>query len=91
MPKPVLTIEDWGVVQSVSSHSFGHLHSGNRLIGHIFGHDRLPHTSVSCTSTIISVDLHQGVVETLHTTYRLGQVNDEYKYWESKQAGSNAA
>ena len=87
MPKPVLTIEDWGVVQSVSSHSFGHLHSGNRLIGHILGHDRLPPTSVSCTSPIVSVDLNQGVVETLHTTYRLGQVNDGYKHWESERSG----
>ncbi|HYK37149.1 hypothetical protein [Alloacidobacterium sp.] len=91
MPKPLLTIENWGVVQGISSHSFGHLQSGNRLVGHVFGHERVPQTSVSCTSTIISIDLNRGVVETLHTTYRLGQMNDEYKLWESRRSGSVAA
>ena len=88
MPKPEVTIENWGVVQGISTHSFGHLHSSNRLVGHVFGHARIPNTSVIYTSPILSVDLNKGVVETLHTTYRLGRVNDDYKYWESKQTAA---
>jgi hypothetical protein len=33
MPKPVVTIENWSVVQNVSSFSFQELQQGNRLTG----------------------------------------------------------
>jgi len=37
------------------------------------------------TSPILSVDFSQGVVETLNTTYRLGEPSDEYKSWFNKR------
>lgn len=91
MPKPVVTIETWGVMQGISSHSFGLLHSGNRLVGNVFGHAHIPNASVICTSTIVSVDLDQGLVETLNTTYRLGKMNDEYRHWVAQRSKPIAA
>ena len=91
MPKPVVIIENWGVVQGISSYSFGYLHSGNRLVGNVFGHAHLSNARTVRTSPIVRVDRNQGLVETLHTTYRLGEVSNEYKLWELQRSTSVAA
>lgn len=85
MPKPLVTIENWGVVHSAVSRSFEELRPGNRLTGYVFGHAMFPSTKRVCTSLIVSVDLSQGVVETLNTIYRLGEPSDAYKSWEHER------
>ena len=91
MPKPVVTIENWSVVEDVSSCSFQQLHQGNRLTGYVVGHAHLPNTKLVYTSVIVSVDLTQRVVETLNTMYLLGQPSVEYETWERKGRASAAA
>lgn len=91
MPKLVVTIENWSVVQNVSFCSFQELQQGNRLMGYVEGHARLPNTKVVYTSPIMSVDLTQGLVETRNTLYRLGEASAEYKTWEHKRRASAAA
>jgi len=85
MSKPEVTIENWGVVENVSSQCFEELHPGNRLVGYVLGHARLPNTKLVYTSQIVSVDLSDGVVETHNTMYRLGEPSKEYKSWECKR------
>ena len=86
MPKPLVTIENWGVVRSVVSPSFEELHPGNHLMGHVLGHPNLHYSKLVYTSPILSVDFSQGtVIETLNTVYRLGEPSDEYKSWCSKR------
>ena len=82
MPKPLVTIENWGVVHSAISQGFEGLHPGNRLTGYVFGHPNLPNKMRIYTSPIVSIYLSHGVVETLNTIYRLGEASDEYKSWE---------
>jgi len=85
MPKPLVTIEKWGVVGSVISQSFEDLHPGSHLMGYVFGHAHLHHAKLVYTSAILSVDLGQRIVETMNTTYRLGEPSDEYKSWFEKR------
>lgn len=85
IPKPEVTIENWGVVELVSSQTFEELHPGNRLVGYVLGHARLPNSKLVYTSPIVSVDLSEGMVETLNTVYRLGDASSEYKSWEFKR------
>ena len=82
MLKPTATINNWSVIQGVISRDFEELQSGNRLLGYVRGHANFPDSKLVCTSPILGVDLDQGVVETAHTVYRLGEASDEYKYWK---------
>jgi hypothetical protein len=91
MPKPEVMIENWGVVQNVSSQGFEELLPGNRLVGNVLGHACLPNTKLVYTSPIISVDLNSGVIETHNTVYRLGEASREYRSWELKRKASVAA
>ena len=91
MPKPLVTIENWGVVQNVISQGFEELHPGNRLTRYVLGHTNLPYTKRIFTSPILSVDLSQGVVETLNTMYQLGETSDEYRSWNTKRRAAAAA
>jgi hypothetical protein len=91
MPKPRVTIENWGVVQNIISLSFEELHPGNRLTGYVLGHPSLPNTTRIFTSPILSIDLSQGVVETLNTMYQLGETSDEYKSWRTQRGAAAAA
>lgn len=91
MPKPRVTIENWGVVKNVISQGFEELHPGNRLTGYVLGHTNLPNTKRIFTSPILSIDLSQGVVETLNTMYQLGETSDEYKSWSTKRSAAIAA
>ena len=85
MPKPLVTIENWGVVQDVISRGFEELHPGNRLTGYVLGHSNLPSTKRIFTSPIMSVDLSERVVETVNSIYQLGKISDEYKSWTAKR------
>ena len=91
MPKPVMTIENWSVVENVSSYSFQELHQGNRLTGYVEGHAHLPNTKIVYTSPIVTVDLSQGLVETYNTLYRLGEPSAEYRTWEHRRRTTAAA
>lgn len=91
MHKPVVVIENWTVLADVSSPAFAELRQGNRLMGNVYGHTLLPHAKVVYTSPIVSVDLDQGLIETLNTIYQLGEANDEYKIWNNKRKQTIAA
>jgi hypothetical protein len=91
MPKPMVSIEKWAVVKSVSSQGFEKLHPGNRLVGYVAGHERIANAQLVYTSPIVSIDLNQGTVETHNTMYRLGEANNEYMSWENKRRASTAA
>lgn len=85
MPKPIVTIEHWGVVRSVISPTYDELQPGKHLTGHVLSHANFRCNTLVYTSPIVSVDFNQGVVETLNTTYRLGEPSDEYKSWLNKR------
>ncbi|HLH33815.1 MAG TPA: hypothetical protein VKX41_04025 [Alloacidobacterium sp.] len=91
MQKPEVLIENWGVVEDVSSQGFAELSPGNRLVGNVLGHTRFPNSKIIYTSPILSIHWNEGRVETLNTMYRLGEINSDYKTWEGKQKTSNAA
>lgn len=90
MPKPIVTIEQWGVVQSVIFPTYDELLPGNHLTGYVFAHASFRRRSLVCTSPILSVDRGAQVVETLHTMYRLGEPSDEYKSWFNKRRAEAA-
>lgn len=85
MSKPLATIESWEVVHTDISGSFEELRPGNRLTGYVFGHAKFPNAKRVRTSPIVSIDLTQGVVETLNTMYLLGETSDDYKVWEQER------
>lgn len=85
MSKPVVMIEGWAVVESVTSPRFKSLHPGNRLMGYALGHANLPNTKLIYTSPIVKIDLTQRLVETLNTIYRLGEPSEDYQAWALKR------
>ena len=91
MPKPIVSIEKWAVVKSVSSQGFEELRPGNRLVGYVSGHEQIANVQLVYTSPIVGIDLSQGTVETLNTMYRLGEANNDYMSWENKRRASTAA
>lgn len=84
MAKPIVIIEQWGVVRSVISPTYDDLQPGNHLTGHVFAHANRCKTLVY-TCPILSVDFNQGFVETLNTMYRLCEPSDVYKPWFNKR------
>ena len=88
MPKPLVTIEKWAVVGSVIPQSFEDLHPGSHLIGYVFGHAHLHHSKLVYTSAILSVDVGERIVETMNTTYQLGEPSDEYKSWFDRRTAA---
>jgi hypothetical protein len=85
MSKPVVTIQDWAVVQSVISPSYEELLPGKHLMGKVYRTNESVEARLIYTSRILSVDRGEGVVETLNTRYRLGRACEEYRMWESGQ------
>jgi len=83
MPKPLAIIEKWAVVQSAVSQRFEALEMGNCLRGYVIGRANLPSTKLVYTSSIVSADLAQGLIETRNTIYRLGEVSEEYRSWSA--------
>ena len=75
MQKPLVMIEDWGVVGSVIAHGFEELQPGNHLTGFVIGHAHLSRTKRVFTSPIVTVDVSQALVETKNTMYRLGDAS----------------
>lgn len=91
MSKAVVTIENWAVVQSVSSRNFEELNPGTRLMGHATGLAHIPSSMLVITSPVLRVDLNLGIVETSNTLYQLGEASGEYKSWAYKRRASDAA
>ena len=91
MQKPLVTIENWVVVQSVISPSYEEMRPGNHLMGKVFGHTILPKGKFIYTSPILRVDFNSGLVETLNTVYKLGEASDGYKTWEQERKNGAAA
>jgi hypothetical protein len=85
MSKTLVRIENWSVVGDLISENYRELQPGNHLAGYAFGHVNLPNTKFVYTSRIVSVDLSNGLVETLNTSYELGEINAEYKRWVCKR------
>ena len=84
----VVKIEDWLVVEDLISESYRELRPGCHLMGYAFGHAAHPNAKFIYTSSIVSVDASRSLVQTLNTTYQLGEVNPEYKSWESRRKTS---
>jgi|HubBroStandDraft_6_1064221.scaffolds.fasta_scaffold4493155_1 hypothetical protein len=91
MQKPLVTIENWEVVQSVTSPSYEELQPGKHLMGNVFGHTSLPKAKYIYTSPILRVDFNSGLVETRNTVYQLGEASDAYKTWEHERKNEAAA
>jgi hypothetical protein len=97
MSKPLVTIENWAVVQRGAYAAYQALEPGNILTGKVFGHDRLADAKSIYTSAIISVNPDELVVETRNTFYVLGAVSEdyknseEYKSWDRERKAPAAA
>jgi len=85
MRKPLVTIENWAVVQGGINISFEDLQPGRSLVGNVFGHGKLPDRKQIYTSPIMRVHTDSGLVETRNTVYQLGEVSNEYKSWQEAQ------
>jgi|HubBroStandDraft_3_1064219.scaffolds.fasta_scaffold728651_1 hypothetical protein len=88
--KTTVKIEDWLVVEDLASESYRELQPGMHLMGYAFGHASHPNAKFIYTSSIVSVDTNSGLVETLNTTYQLGEANPGYKNWDWKRKASAA-
>ena len=85
MKKPLVTIENWAVVQRAVALSYEELQPGKHLMGKVAGHTNLPNAEFIYTSPILSVDVDEGRVETRNTVYQLGKASDAYRTWECEQ------
>jgi hypothetical protein len=91
MQKPLVTIENWAVVQRAVALSYEELQPGRHLVGKVVGHRTLPDAKFVYTSPILSVNLNEGRVETRNTVYQLGRPSEAYKSWECQQKLGTAA
>jgi hypothetical protein len=91
MKKPLVTIENWAVVQKAVALHYDELQPGKRLIGKVVGHTTLPNAEFIYTSPIVSVDVSEGLVETRNTVYQLGKPSDAYTSWEHEHKVEAAA
>jgi hypothetical protein len=90
MEKPPIPIEDWAVVESVSSPAYRALEPERRLTGFVIGHANLPNGFIY-TSPIVRVDESEGLVETRNSVYRLGRPSVDYLHWVRATENSRAA
>jgi hypothetical protein len=91
MQKPLVTIENWAVVQKAVALSYGELQPGKHLMGKVAGHATLRNAEVIYTSPILSVDVNEGRVETRNTVYQLGEPSEAYRSWELERKVEAAA
>jgi hypothetical protein len=91
MDKSFVTIENWAVVGSGFPRGYEALQPGMRLTGNVFGHAKLQNMKSIYTSRIISVDSVERVVETVNTSYLLGEPSAEYRRWRQEQGAAAAA
>ncbi len=89
MEKLSARIENWSIVDNLIFNGFRKLEPGQRLTGYLMGHTELPN-GVIYTSVIQRVDEANGIVETGNTTYRLGQINEQYEQWSMQHRGERA-
>ncbi len=82
MRKPLVTIEDWAVVQRGVNLTYEDLQPGRSLVGNVFGHENLRDDRKQIyTSPILRVHTDSGLVETRNTLYQLGEASSDYKSW----------
>ncbi len=94
MHKPLVTIENWAVVQralAMTALSYEELQPGKHLMGKVVGHTSLSSAECVYTSPIVHVDTSKGRVETRNTVYQLGEPSDGYRSWEHEQKQHAAA
>jgi len=94
MQKPLVTIENWAVVQravTLSALNYGELQPGKHLMGKVVGHTALANGECVYTSPILRVDVNKGQVETRNTVYQLGKPTDGYRSWEQEHKVGAAA
>ena len=58
---------------------------GPVLIGNVYGHPRFPNGHKIHTSRIVNFNKRSGIVETLHTFYRLEDYNEPEEPYESSK------
>jgi hypothetical protein len=88
MHKPLVTIENWAVVQralAMSALSYEELQPGRHLMGKVVGHTSLSTAECVYTSPIVRVDASKRRVETRNTVYQLGKPSDGYTSWEQQK------
>jgi hypothetical protein len=90
MNKPPIPIENWAVVESVSTQGWSPLEPGRRLTGYVYAHADLP-AGIIYTSAIVHIDEAEGLVETRNNLYRLGRRNPDYDTWLQRRAAPRAA
>jgi hypothetical protein len=91
MRKPLVTIENWAVIQRGTYSAYEKLQPGRSLVGNVFGHTSLPDTEFIYTSPILRVHPTRGLVETVNTVYQLGEASNDYKSWEHDRGPEAAA
>lgn len=90
LSKPPVPIEDWSVVNDVISPMYRDLAPGYRLTGTTF-------RAAGCrwdliySSAILNIDEARGLVETSHTVYRLGRIDEHYDLWLRRRSVDTAA
>jgi hypothetical protein len=90
MDKLPIPIENWGVVENVSTPAWRALEPGRRLTGYVYSHGELP-SGIIYTSAIVRIDVDSGLVETRNNLYRLGRPSAEYETWLLRQNPARAA
>ena len=90
MDKPLVTIENWAVIQKNSALNYDELQPGRRLMGRVIGHRAYSNAEFIYTSPIQRSN-DEGLVETYNTVYRLGKPSEGYKTWLQERKMAAAA
>ena len=90
MNKPVVKIENWSITGSVLFQDYRELEPGQRITGDVFGHTNIRNGFI-CSSSILSIDFINDLVETHNTFYQLGAVNEDYERWRLERGKPRAA
>jgi hypothetical protein len=89
--KPCAKLENWAVVESVNLANFEALQAGSLLVGKVYGHPRIADGTFIFTSAIVRFDENTQTAETRNTSYRLGQMSQEYDAWSDDREHAGAA
>lgn len=90
LTNPPVLIQDWSVVDDVISPAYRDLAQGYRLTGTTLG-SAGRRWDLVYSSAILSIDGARGLVETSHTVYQLGQINEHYERWMRQRSLDAAA
>jgi hypothetical protein len=86
MHKPLVTLENWAVVEREASLRYEDLQPGKHLMGKVEGHRAHSNAEIIYTTPILSVDVNKGRVETRNTVYQLGEPSHASRSWEQTRS-----